>query len=187
MFSAAVGCPDDVQRAQQPFDHAFKVVEINVVGGFTAQPVIDTARPGHQNPQAARFIRQFLTVALEVDIADFEQLLERPRSVAFVAERGDALAGFIAGNIERNLPDRLPEEHATVGYLWVEPAFRRRGLARLLFEEVAGWARDQEGISHFEMAVLSADSAAAGFWRSIGFTPFIERLWAPLSAPERDA
>ena len=120
-------------------------------------------------------------------VADFEQLLERPRSVAFVAERGDALAGFIAGNIERNLPDRLPEEHATVGYLWVEPAFRRRGLARLLFEEVAGWARDQEGISHFEMAVLSADSAAAGFWRSIGFTPFIERLWAPLSAPERDA
>jgi len=119
-------------------------------------------------------------------VADFEQLLERPRSVAFVAGSGDALAGFIAGNIERNLPDRLPEEHATVGYLWVEPAFRRRGLAKKLFEEVAGWARDQEGISHFEMAVLSADSAAAEFWRSIGFTPFIERLWAPLSAPERD-
>ncbi len=120
-------------------------------------------------------------------VADFEQLLERPRSVAFVAESGDSLAGFIAGNIERNLPDRLPEEHATVGYLWVEPAFRRRGLAKKLFEEVAGWANNQEGIGHFEMAVLSADSAAAGFWRSIGFTPFIERLWAPLSAPERDA
>lgn len=120
-------------------------------------------------------------------VADFEQLLERPRSVAFVAEIGDSLAGFIAGNIERNLPDRLPEEHATVGYLWVEPGFRRRGLAKKLFEEVAGWARTQEGISHFEMAVLSADSGAAEFWRSIGFTPFIERLWAPLSAPERDA
>jgi hypothetical protein len=36
------------------------------------------------------------------------------------------------------------------------------------------------------MAVLSADAAAAGFWRSIGFSPFIERLWAPLSAPEGD-
>jgi ribosomal protein S18 acetylase RimI-like enzyme len=119
-------------------------------------------------------------------VADFEQLLNRPRSVAFVAESGGTLAGFIAGNIERNLPDRLPEEHATVGYLWVEPAFRRHGIARALFEEVAAWARSQEGIGHFEMAVLSADTAAAGFWRSIGFSPFIERLWAPLSAPERD-
>ena len=120
-------------------------------------------------------------------VADFEQLLERPRSIAFVAESANSLAGFIAGNIERNLPDRLPEEHATVGYLWVEPAFRRRGIARALFEEVAAWARGQEGVGHFEMAVLSADSAAAGFWRSIGFSPFIERLWAPLSAPEPDA
>jgi hypothetical protein len=37
------------------------------------------------------------------------------------------------------------------------------------------------------MAVLSADDAAAGFWRSIGFSPFIERLWAPLGGAEEDA
>ena len=119
-------------------------------------------------------------------VADFQQLMGRPRSVAFLAEASGSLAGFIAGNIERNLPDRLPEEHATVGYLWVEERFRRMGIARGLFERVAEWARGQEGVAHFEMAVLSADKSAAEFWRSIGFTPFIERLWAPLSAPERD-
>lgn len=120
-------------------------------------------------------------------VNDFRQRLARPRSVALVAEVEGELAGFIAGNIERNQPDRLPEEHATVGYLWVEDRFRRRGIARALFERVADWARAQDGVAHFEMAVLTADAAAAGFWRSIGFSPFIERLWAPLSAPEQDA
>jgi GNAT superfamily N-acetyltransferase len=118
---------------------------------------------------------------------DLQQMLARARSVAFVAEAKGTLAGFIAGSIERNLPDRLPEEHATIGYLWVEERFRRIGIARGLFEHVAEWARAQEGVAHFEMAVLTADAGAAGFWRSIGFSPFIERLWAPLSAPERDA
>ena len=120
-------------------------------------------------------------------IVDFREVLARPRSAAFVAAVDTSLAGFIAGTIERNLPDRLPAEHATVGYLWVEERFRRQGIARALFAEVTGWARTQNGISHFEMAVLSADDAAAGFWRSIGFTPFIERLWAPLGGAEEDA
>src|SRR5512139_516619 len=120
-------------------------------------------------------------------VLDLREMLGRPRSAAFVAEAPAALAGFIAGTIERNLPDRLPEEHATVGYLWVEERFRRLGIGRELFGHIADWARRQEGVAHFEMAVLTADTGAAGFWRSIGFSPFIERLWAPLSAPERDA
>jgi len=119
-------------------------------------------------------------------VSDLEQLLSRPRSATFVAENGSTLAGFISGSIEQNLPDRLPELHATVGYLWVEEHFRRRGIARALFEQIANWARREEAVDHFEMAVLKADDDAAGFWRSIGFTPFIERLWAPLSAPESD-
>lgn len=119
-------------------------------------------------------------------IADLREILGRPQSAAFVAEARGALAGFISGSIERNLPDRLPEKHATIGYLWVEEGQRRKGIARALFGAVAEWAMLAEDVAHFEMAVLSADEAAAEFWRAIGFTPFIERLWAPLSAPERD-
>lgn len=142
----------------------------------------------HLRAHNAEVDRRFIPapVSEQEFLADFEQLLARPRSVAFVADAAGGLAGFIAGNIERNLPDRLPQEHATVGYLWVEERFRRAGIARALFESVAVWARSHEGVAHFEMAVLTADSSAAEFWKSIGFSPFIERLWAPLSAPERD-
>ena len=119
-------------------------------------------------------------------VADLRELLDRPRSVTLVAETAGTLAGFISGSIERNLPDRLPEQHATIGYLWVEDRFRRQGIARALFAAAADWARSEDDVAHFEMAVLTSDTDAAEFWRSIGFAPFIERLWAPLSAPERD-
>src|SRR4029079_16686999 len=59
---------------------------------------------------------------------DLAKLLSRPRSAAFVAMRGKDLAGFIAGSIEESQPDRMPERHATVGYLCAEPQFPRAGL-----------------------------------------------------------
>ncbi len=120
-------------------------------------------------------------------LAQLHDILERRQPAAFVAEVNGELAGFISGGVEANPPDRLPERHATIGYLFVEERFRRRGVGRALFGAVARWARDIEGVSHFEMTVVAADAGAAAFWRSIGFSPFISRLWAPLSAPEQDA
>jgi hypothetical protein len=35
------------------------------------------------------------------------------------------------------------------------------------------------------MTVLNADETAERFWRSLGFSPFIQRLWAPLTPEER--
>lgn len=133
--------------------------------------------------------RRFIPAPVNQDdfVADLAELLQRPQSAAFVADVHGSLAGFISARVEQNQPDRLPATHVTVGYLWVEERYRRAGIARTLFAAVADWARTQDGVAHFEMAVLGADTGAAAFWRSIGFVPFIERLWAPLSAPERDA
>lgn len=120
-------------------------------------------------------------------LAGFLEMLARDVAVAFVAEVDGELAGFISGGLGANQPDRLPEKHATVGYLWVAGRFRRLGLGRRLFAAVAEWAATRDGVGHFEMPVLAADEDAEQFWKSIGFSPFIQRLWAPLSAPERDA
>jgi GNAT superfamily N-acetyltransferase len=114
--------------------------------------------------------------------------LERKSAIVAVAEVGGSeLAGFISGAIESAGPDRLPERHATIGYLWVEPPYRRRGIARALVAEVATWAAAIDGVCHFEMPVLAADQDAARFWAALGFRPFITRLWAPLQPGDEDA
>ncbi len=133
--------------------------------------------------------RRFIPAPISQDdfVADLEQILRREQSATYLADYQGGLAGCISGRVERNQPDRLPATHVAVGYLWVEERFRRLGIARALFAAIAEWASTQDGVAHFEMAVLGADAGAAAFWRSIGFAPFIERLWAPLSAPDPDA
>jgi GNAT superfamily N-acetyltransferase len=126
-------------------------------------------------------------ISREEFVADFERRLLRPDCATFIAAESKHVVGFITGTVELNQPDRLPERHATVGNLFVDAEHRRDGLGRRLFESLATWALAQDGVSHFEMPVLAADDEAVHFWHSIGFTPFILRLWAPLSAPEADA
>ena len=112
--------------------------------------------------------------------AGIQETISRPDSAAFIAESGRAIVGFSSGTIQRNQPDRLPERMAVVGYLYVSPATRRQGLGRGLFEAFADWARAQDGVSHVEMPVLASDTEAVAFWQSLGFRPFLQRLWAPL-------
>jgi len=120
-------------------------------------------------------------------LAGLDEVLGRDRSVAFVAEAESGCVGFVTGSIEENQPDRLPPLHATIGYLFVAATHRRQGIARSLFAAVAAWATKRADVSHFEMPVLAADEEATHFWRAIGFSPFIVRLWAPLSALDRES
>ncbi len=110
------------------------------------------------------------------------QVVHRDSSAGFVACAPDRrLVGFVSGGLEANQPDRLPERFATIGYLFVEPSARRQGIAGKLVAAMVEWARARPDIAHMEMSVLAGDGEAAAFWRSIGFSPFIERLWMPLN------
>ncbi len=113
-------------------------------------------------------------------VGDLTEALSRGTATTFVAVDGGRVVGFASGSIEPGQEDRLPKYHATVGYVYVEASYRRAGIGRRLFDAVAAWAASFEGVSHVEMAVLSADRGAESFWRGLGFSPFIQRLWAPL-------
>lgn len=123
-------------------------------------------------------------VALEDFVAAYRERFGKGQGAAFVALAGGRLVGFISCTIEDSQPDRVPDRHVTIGHIFVDPENQRKGIGRRLFESLARWGQEQDSVSHIEMPVLAADDSAASFWRSLGFTPFIERLWAPLSPPE---
>jgi ribosomal protein S18 acetylase RimI-like enzyme len=60
-----------------------------------------------------------------------------PRSVFLVAEASDRgpLAGFLIATIEPSIPIYRTTEYAFIHDLWIEPAYRHRGLARALVED----------------------------------------------------
>jgi ribosomal protein S18 acetylase RimI-like enzyme len=83
---------------------------------------------------------------------------------SFVAERDDALAGFLIGFCSPSKPDE-----AYIHFLGVAPEERRHGLARHLYEEFFQLARaDQRTVVSAVTSPANATSIA--FHRRMGFT-----------------
>ncbi|MDE1150070.1 MAG: GNAT family N-acetyltransferase [Azospirillaceae bacterium] len=55
-----------------------------------------------------------------------------------------------------------------LGVLLVDPARRGQGVGRTIYGMVEAWAVAR-GARHMRVAVLEANTAAHGFWRSLGF------------------
>jgi ribosomal protein S18 acetylase RimI-like enzyme len=91
------------------------------------------------------------------------------QSAVFVAEEGErwlAIAGAYFPSADH--------EAATLWGLWVDPAVRRRGVARRLVDAVADWASNR-GVSRLELSVTDRARAAAALYRRLGFTETGER------------
>jgi GNAT superfamily N-acetyltransferase len=64
-------------------------------------------------------------------------VMEDPRGMLLIAEVDGAIAGFLAATVERTVPIFLCEEYALVRLLWVDPPFRRHGVATALLNRAA--------------------------------------------------
>lgn len=93
--------------------------------------------------------------------------------VTLVAEAEDGrLAGF-AEISERSVAEGCPSGPAAyLEGIWVEPGFRRRGVARALLEAAEQWARDR-GYRHFGSDALLDNEASHAWHRAAGFAEVV--------------
>lgn len=106
-----------------------------------------------------------------------------PSTCALVAEAGGVVVGYILGAVIDLTPDLF--EHEDVGFIadiYVEPAYRRRGIARQLFHTVCDWFADR-GVRHVEWQVAVANQDARRFWEAVGGRALTMRM--RLSRPEQ--
>ena len=93
-----------------------------------------------------------------------------PPRVGYAAFVADSIIGYIAGH--------LTTRHGCAGevqYLFVAPAYRRRGIATALIRLLAGWCREQ-GAAKVCVSLDDDSPAAQPFYASLGAVP-IKRLW----------
>ena len=83
--------------------------------------------------------------------------------VVFVASLPE-WAGMAAGFLDADRPG-----FATLGAMWVDPAFRDRGFGRQLLEAVLDWALSC-GAVVIELSVTDSNAAAARLYSRAGFT-----------------
>lgn len=85
------------------------------------------------------------------------------KGVGFLAMDGDCACG-IAGS----LLDPLDPSRAQLVSMWTAPAYRRRGVGRLLVKAVLDWAKRRE-VKTVSLMVTSINDSAGHFYEHLGF------------------
>ena len=100
---------------------------------------------------------------------------EPGRQVMFLAYEGEDVFGSTYGLRER--------DHSEVGRgggMWVDPAWRRRGVGRALLQQVFSWAREH-GLSRLRLWAPAHSPAARSLYGQAGFRETGERRALPIN------
>ncbi|MEN0061908.1 MAG: GNAT family N-acetyltransferase [Myxococcota bacterium] len=91
-----------------------------------------------------------------------------PFPSCWVAEKDDTIVGMVSGEpLQMHaVLDQPPT--VVITDLWIEPGFRRRGLARSLVDRFCRTA-EEAGYPRVEVSTLARDAQALAFWRAMGF------------------
>lgn len=96
---------------------------------------------------------------------------EHPGGSVLVAEVSGEVAGFLITGIVHELGTYVPEDARIVGDLsdlWVEPAFRGRGIARALIAGAEARLR-AAGIRRVQVSAVPGNAAALALYRRLGY------------------
>ena len=99
-------------------------------------------------------------------LGEFRSLLRSSRTIGVVAEDEEVLAGFAMA--QSGWFRRAHGSHVIT--IDVAPAFRRRGIGRLLMDHIEARVTDG-GASWLRLEVAADNSAALSFYTGLGFEP----------------
>ncbi|MHA7901044.1 MAG: GNAT family N-acetyltransferase [Henriciella sp.] len=89
-----------------------------------------------------------------------------------VAVHADRLIGSGYAQKKRSRHYVSPDYHAYIGFLYVAPDYRGRGINRLVLDHLFAWARDH-GLPEIHLTVYPDNEAAIRAYEKVGFDPYI--------------
>ena len=106
---------------------------------------------------------------------DLEGLLDSENSCLAVAEENGELAG--SGYVQiRKAEDYFRHEfYAYIGFLYVCPELRGRGIVREVENYLTDWAKSR-GIKHADLEVYSENISAVKAYEKAGYKPLTQRM-----------
>lgn len=100
--------------------------------------------------------------------SELDRGLGRPGCAIWLALCGDAPVGFSFAEVEAGAPRGDQTAVGWIHELWVEPDWRRRGVAAALVERARAFLAEQQG-GRVAVRVEAANQDALAFWRAQGF------------------
>lgn len=110
------------------------------------------------------------------------KLVANPRHLCLVVEDQTQLISFLIATVEKEIPLYQLSEFAFVHDLWVEAAYRQRGVARQLVERTIAHFTDL-GIAQIRLDTAIANESARALFLDCGFRPSTVELLIELAPP----
>ena len=106
----------------------------------------------------------------EIHYYDLLELISSPKAEVLVAEVENELVGSGYAKILEAKNYHKHREYAHLGFMYVKPAFRGKGINQKIIAELFQWAKSK-GLSEIRLEVYNDNEAAKKAYFKIGFKP----------------
>ena len=140
-----------------------EIGEIDVLYGFE-QGIVKTERPFDPTLKPG-----------EIHYYDLRELVLSPDSEVLVAVADDRIVGSGFADIRRADDYLRHERYAHLGFMYVVPEYRGRGVIRAILEELKRWSLAR-GVNELRLEVYDANGAAVRAYEKAGFKPHVLKM-----------
>jgi len=106
----------------------------------------------------------------DIHYYDIESMISADNVEIVVAESAGELIGCGYANIEDSKPYLTHKSHAYLGFMYVAPEHRGKGVNRLIIEALKKWSVSK-GVTHMRLEVFASNPAAVKAYEKVGFAP----------------
>lgn len=102
--------------------------------------------------------------------------IESENATILVVKKTGSVIGYSLISIAKYPPVFQKDSYGLISDIVVSKKYRRLGIGLSLFKSVQSWFFDK-GISRIELRVANVNSAACGFWETMGFKPYMTTMY----------
>jgi GNAT superfamily N-acetyltransferase len=120
----------------------------------------------------------------EIHYYDLAGLIQSPDAEVLVAEQDGELVGSGYAHIIDSKPYLKHQQHAHMGFMYVKPEHRGKGVNKLIIEALQQWGLSK-GIHEFRLEVYNSNPGAIRAYEKVGFMPALleMRMEVPSKKP----
>ena len=99
---------------------------------------------------------------------DLKEIMHSPDSMLLVAEEDGQIVASGYAQIREALNYLKHRHYAYMGFMFVHPAYRRKGLNKMLLDELINWSRSRQ-VSEIRLNVYDGNDSAKKAYEKAGF------------------
>ncbi|MFT5209639.1 MAG: GNAT superfamily N-acetyltransferase [Flavobacterium sp.] len=106
---------------------------------------------------------------------DIEKLMSDSRTYLIVAEDDASIIGTGYAQLQSSKKSLQHDLHAYLGFMYVSPLYRGKGINKQVIENLISWSRAQ-GAKDYYLDVYSGNASAIRAYEKFGFTPSLVEM-----------